>query len=117
DREAIHGQVENYHKYNHLVRSGDYYRIASYQRNHEYDAYAVISKDKKEALLTFVQVVACPNAGPKKIKINGLEDNILYSIEGTDIKILGSTIKNVGIKMNSTWGDYQSQLVHLTAIN
>ena len=116
DRQDIPRQVEVYHKYNHLVRSGDYERIASYQRNHEFDAYAVISKDKKEALLTYVQVLAKPNGTRKLVRIKGLEDNTIYQIEGSDVKILGSTIRNIGIKMPDLRGDFQSELIHLIAV-
>ena len=35
----------------------DSYRIASYQENHYFDCYEVVSKDKSEALVTFVQVI------------------------------------------------------------
>ena len=60
DRKLIPEQTAMYHKYNDLVREGDYYRIASYAKNHEYDCYEVVSKDKKEALVTFVQVLNRP---------------------------------------------------------
>ena len=47
DQEMIPQQVQMYHKYNDLVREGDYYRIASYRENHEFDCYLVAAKDKK----------------------------------------------------------------------
>ncbi len=50
EQEQIPQQTAMYHKYNDLVREGDYYRIASYRENHFYDCYMVVSKDKKEAL-------------------------------------------------------------------
>lgn len=47
EQEQIPQQTAMYHKYNDLVREGDYYRIASYRENHFYDCYMVVSKDKK----------------------------------------------------------------------
>ena len=65
-------QVSMYHKYNDLVRTGDYYRIASYHENHFYDCYQVVSKDKTECLITFVQVLNRPNYKNRRILIKGL---------------------------------------------
>ena len=113
DREDIPRQVSLYHKYNHLVRGGDYYRMASYQRNHEYDAYMVVSKDKKEALITYVQVVASPNGSRKMLKVPGLCPDRTYRIEGSDEKIQGQTLEKVGIVISPKGGDYQSELIHL----
>ena len=115
DREDIPRQVSLYHKYNHLVRGGDYYRIASYQRNHEFDAYMVVSKDKKEALITYVQVVASPNGSRKMLKVPGLSPDRTYHIEGRNEKIQGQTLEKVGIVISPKGGDYQSELIHLIA--
>ena len=117
DREDIPRQVAVYHKYNHLVRGGDYYRLSSYQRNHEMDAYMVVSKDKKEALITYVKVVASPNPARKILKVPHLEKDVTYEIEGSDIKVKGSTLERVGIVLPSLNGDYQSELIHLVAID
>ncbi len=115
DRADIPRQVAVYHKYNHLVRGGDYYRIASYQRNHEYDAYIVVSKDKKEALITYVQVVAKPNSSRKLLKVPGLLSDLRYQIEGSGEEILGATLEKVGLSVNPLNGDYRSELIHLIA--
>ncbi len=71
DQEMIPQQVQMYHKYNDLVREGDYYRIASYRENHEFDCYLVAAKDKKEALVTFVQVIGRPNYHSRCIRLQG----------------------------------------------
>ncbi|MCR5771233.1 MAG: alpha-galactosidase [Butyrivibrio sp.] len=117
DRNDIPRQVSMYHKYNHLVRSGDYYRIASYQRNHETDAYMVVSKDKKEALITYVKVTGAPNPVRKVLNIPGLLPNVSYQIEGSDIIIKGSTLERAGLVMPDLYGDYQSELIHLVAVD
>ncbi len=44
DRAKIPGQVALYHKYHALMRSGDYYRIASYSQNDSFDCYEVVAK-------------------------------------------------------------------------
>jgi alpha-galactosidase len=116
DRADISRQVALYHKYNHLVRGGDYYRLSSYQRNHEYDAYMVVSKDKREALITYVQVLASPNSSRKLLKVPGLIADARYVIEGNDTELLGSTLEKVGLVIPPQNGDYRSMLIHLTAM-
>ncbi|MCM1191229.1 MAG: alpha-galactosidase [Butyrivibrio sp.] len=115
DRAQIPEQVALYHKYNDLVRRGDYYRIASYRENRFYDCYAVVSKDKEEALITFVQVLRRPNCHSRMIKPAGLNPAKRYRIEETGEVYSGDTLMNAGIPVQEMWGDFQSKLIHLVA--
>ncbi|WP_026511346.1 alpha-galactosidase [Butyrivibrio sp. LC3010] len=113
DKAAIPNQIDTYHKYSELIRNGDYYRLASYRENHFYDCYEVVSKDKSEALITFVQVLNQANSHSRRIKIEGLDDERVYRIEGTDKTFRGSTLKHAGLLIERPWGDFQSKLIHL----
>ena len=113
ERNQIPQQTAMYHKYNDLVRTGDYYRMASYRENHYYDAYMVVSKDKKEALVTFVMVKRRPNPRSRNIKLLGLDPAKTYRIDGQDRTYLGSTLMNAGIFVEDMWGDNQAQLIHI----
>ncbi|MDE6640037.1 MAG: alpha-galactosidase [Acetatifactor sp.] len=115
DRAQIPEQVALYHKYNDLVRGGDYYRIASYRQNHFFDCYGVVSKDKKEALVTFVQVLRRPNYHSRMIKLAGLNPGLKYRNEETGEVYRGDTLMNAGIPVQEMWGDFQSKLIHLVA--
>ena len=130
DRDAIPGQIAAYHRYNDLVRNGDYYRLASYQENNIYDCYMVVSKDRKEALLTYVQVLNRPNFKSRMIKLAGLAPDKKYKVlyEGADennnsgsdgenqIQMLyGDTLMSAGLRMPGMWGDFKSTLIHLVA--
>ncbi len=119
DRNMIPQQTAMYHKYHSLVRSGDYYRIASYRENRFYDCYGVVSKDKSEALFTFVQVVGRPNYHSRLIKLAGLDPEAKYRIEdsGDDAtELYGRTIMEAGILIQNLWGDYKSKLIHLVRV-
>ncbi len=72
DRKMIPDQVKMYHKYNDLVRTGDYYRIASFRENRMYDCYMVVAKDKSEALMTYIQVMGRPNSHSRRILLKGM---------------------------------------------
>lgn len=115
-------QVAMYHKYNDLVREGDYYRIAHYADNHFYDCYEVVAKDKSEALVTYVQVLNRPNFHSRRIHIPGLDSEKTYvianaqdwpEIKQTEYK--GDTLRYAGINIPPLWGDFKGRLMHLTA--
>ena len=114
EQNQIPEQVATYHKYNDLVRTGDYYRMASFRETHTHDAYMVVSKDKKEALVTYVLVRRRANPRSRNIKLLGLDPQKVYRIEGEDRTYLGSTLMNAGILMQEGWGDNQAYLIHIT---
>ena len=113
DRNQIPEQCRTYHKYNDLVRTGDYYRMASYRETHTHDAYMVVSKDKKEALVTYVLVHRRANPHSRNIKLLGLDPNKTYRIEGEERTYLGSTLMNAGIQFHEGWGDNQAWIYHI----
>ena len=113
DRNQIPEQVATYHKYNDLVRTGDYYRMASYRETHTHDAYMVVSKDKKEALVTYVLVRRRANPRSRNIKLLGLDPKKTYRVEGEDRTYLGSTLMNAGLLFDEGWGDNQAQTRHI----
>jgi len=113
DRNMIPQQVAMYHKYNDLVRTGDYYRIASYQQNHMYDCYMVVAKDRSEALVTFIQVMGRANAHSRRILLKGLCPDKTYRIEGEERTYLGSTLMQAGLLVGNLWGDYKGKLIHI----
>lgn len=122
DRALIPGQVKMYHKYNDLVREGDYYRIASYYDNHYFDCYGVVKKDKTEALFTFVQVLGRANYHSRRIHLKGLAPDKSYKveIEGTEDNAVifeaasGEALMKAGLLIRSMPGDFRSILIHLT---
>lgn len=121
DRNMIPEQVAMYHKYNDLVREGDYYRIASYADNHYYDCYEVVAKDKSEALVTYIQVLNRPNYHSRRICIPGLAKEKTYVIANAEewpelkqIEYNGAALHYAGINIPALWGDFQGRLLHLT---
>lgn len=120
DRAQIPKQVAAYHKYNDLIREGDYYRIASYTKNHAYDCYGVVDKNRTEALFTFVQVLNRPNYHSRRIYLRGLAPERRYRIEigeeGESLILYGDTLMRAGLQIPNMCGDFQSMLLHLTAL-
>jgi len=116
DRKMIPEQVKMYHKYNDLIREGDYYRIADFSDNHLYDAWMVVSKDKKEALVTYIQVYQRPNHRSRRIRLKGLDENTVYRDSLTGESCSGSALMYAGINITGLYGDFRGKLIHLTAV-
>lgn len=122
DRNMIPDQVAMYHKYNDLVRTGDYYRIAHYADNHYYDCYEVVAKDKSEALVTYIQVLNRPNYHSRRIHIPGLDPEKTYVIANAEdwpemkqTEYKGDTLYYAGINIPPLWGDFKGRLIHFVA--
>lgn len=115
DRKQIPGQVEQYKKYYALMQQGDYYRIASWSDKKPYDCWAVVARDKSEALVTFVQVLARPNLHSRMIRLKGLEPEQEYELTETGEIFRGDELMQCGMPVAELEGDFQSRLYHFTA--
>lgn len=113
DYSRIPEQTQLYHKYNDLIREGDYYRLASYSENHKYDCWMVAAKDKSEALVTWIQVLGEANGHSRLIRLNGLDASARYQIEGSDCTFGGDVLMYAGLPVERLWGDFAGKLIHL----
>ncbi len=116
DRNMIPKQVELYHKYNDLVRRGDYYRLENYSENHLFDAWEVVSKEKDEVLVTYIQVLGRPNYHSRRIKLKGLDSNKMYENKETGEILSGSALMNAGINLTGIYGDFKGKLIYYKKI-
>jgi len=112
DRNMIPKQIEMYHKYNDLVRTGDYYRIANFSDNNSFDSYEVVSKDKSEVLVTCIQVLGRPNYHSRRIKLKGLIEDAMYINEETNEVYSGGALMYAGINITNLYGDYSGKFLH-----
>ena len=103
---------EEYHKYNDLVREGDYYRIASYRENNLYDCWQVVSRDRSECLVTYVQVRFETARKSRRLKLCGLDPRANYRLEETGEVYAGEMLMNAGFLQDMLFGDYGSRLLH-----
>lgn len=113
DQKMIPEQCAMYHKYNDLVRTGDYYRIASVMDDPCYDCSMVVAKDKSEALVTYIQVMARPNFHSRRVYLRGLDPDANYLWEETKEVYSGAAYMYAGINIGGLWGDYKGKLIHL----
>ena len=106
-----------YHRYNDISREGDYYRIASCRENGKYDCWMTVSKDKKEFLLTFVQIHFDVLENPFRLRLQGLDPSKQYRLEGTDKVYSGQMLMHAGYRQGPINGDYGSVLLHFVEEN
>ena len=123
DRDAIPAQIEEFNKFNKLVRTGDHYRIGNMFEDNTWDAWEFVAKDKSEALFEFVQVLGRPNERSRRIKLKGLEADAYYYVENEpDKKISGAALMNAGINIAKIWngdglyGDFCSKILHFIKV-
>ena len=114
DKALVRVQVEKYHKYNDLIREGDYYRLASAADNGCYDSWMIVEKDKSKALLFYVQVLAGANKKSRFIRLSGLDADRHYTVGGREYA--GSTLMKAGLRVSSQFGDFRSELLEITAV-
>ena len=101
-----------YHKYNAIYREGDYYRIASGRENHIYDCWQVVSKDKSECLVTYVQVRYISRRKSLRLLLEGLNPKAMYCLAGTEEEYSGEQLMNAGYLQELIWGEYESRLLY-----
>lgn len=107
---------KEYHKYNEIYREGDYYRIASYRENTMYDCWMAVSKDKSEAMVTYVQVRYETRRKSVRLLLEGLDPKAKYKMEGTEEVYSGEMLMNAGYLQDLLWGDYGCKLMHFVRV-
>ena len=109
EKDIVKQQVADYHNYNEIIRSGDYYRLVSYSENKYYDSFMIVNKEKTKALLFDIQVLARPNRRSRKLRLKGLDEQKTYRMNGQSYT--GSTLMNAGILIPAEQGDFKSRVL------
>ncbi|SJZ98134.1 alpha-galactosidase [Pilibacter termitis] len=124
----IRKQIKTFKNYQTLIHEGDFYRLKSPFGNNE-TAWLVVSKDKKEALVGWYQVLAKPNPAYQRLRLTGLAAEKTYIVnedgqetlrKGKDLMsagvLLGENLINrsEGEQSHKRYGDFQSRLFYLS---
>ena len=119
DKKLIPLQIEKYRSIQSLVQTGDYYRLESYHRNGRFDTFMNVSKDKKEAYVICMQVLARPNDIGHRVHLKGLDPEQEYEIELDGRKEIyrGDVLMNVGYIFPYVKKDFNAQMLMIKANN
>ena len=96
EHEIVKKQVEFVKEYRELIQKGTFFRLQSPFENN-ISAWMVVSEDKKEAIVAYFKVLNDVNCPLRRMKLHGLDENLLYSIEGTNKSHYGSELMNLGL--------------------
>ena len=117
EKEAVKMQVAEYHKLYDLIHFGDLYRLISpNEGNRDVYAWEYVSKDKSEALLTYVLIRSRPTVR-RYVRFKGLDPKRTYRDEESGRCYKGDTLMNAGVQFVYLTGDFESRKIHLKAVD
>ena len=112
EKEIVKSQVDFFKKNKSLIQKGDFYRIMNPFESNE-TSWMVVSEDKSKAIVGYYQALSIPNEKYNRIKLQGLDPNKLYSIEGRKEIYYGDELMNLGIILSKDYtgkaGEYYSR--------
>jgi len=98
EKNIIKEQIELYKKIWQIIYDGDLYRLINpFEENA--CAWMYVTPDKKNALVVYVNILAEPNPPFKKLKLDGLDPNKRYIIEGEDKIYYGDELMYIGLNI------------------
>lgn len=112
----IKEQVKEYHKYYDVIHYGELYRLITPFENEFKVAWEFVSEDKKEALVTVVNI-KLPYDNLFFLKLKGLDPEKIYEVEDSGETYSGAYLMNAGLNLtHKPNGDGISYLIHLTEV-
>lgn len=99
-----------------MFRTGDYYRLASYSENGEYDALMAVSKDKRVAVVDYIHVMSRERRRSLILPLQGLDENLAYRSAETGEVRSGAAWMYGGMPLPKMKGDFLGKLMILEAV-
>ena len=114
EKEQVRKQIENYHRFEMLIRQGRYYRLTDVWKKREYAAWEYCRPDGSEALVTVVTLDTQCNPATEYVKLRGLKEDTKYRVEVVGTKTDGTNGQHINETPNAVEPDYftGAQLVH-----
>ena len=127
ERDTIKNQVQFMKKHRKLIQQGNFYRLISpFEGDGNETAWMVVSPDQTEALLGYYRVLQEVNVGYRRLRLQGLDENMLYQAEcgekngiyyGDELLRAGWNLSDESCGEDSSFyngvnGDYQSRIYY-----
>lgn len=109
EQTEIKEQVKFYKKYRELIQRGTFYRLLSPFENQGDTAWIIVSTDKKTAILGYYKVLANPNPGSQKIKLQGLDPGMEYICNRRKETYYGDELMNMGILLDTEFTGFSTR--------
>ena len=124
EKEQIRKQIGFMKQYRSLIQFGTFYRLLSPFDGNE-TAWMVVSNDQKTAIVGYYRTLQEVNERFRRVRLQGLDPNALYQIEGCDYDAYGDELMYAGLittdasagehNLKAGEGDYLSRLYILRA--
>ena len=117
EKESIRKGVEDYQKYNEIIREGKFCRLTEGFGIPDLAAWSWVTSDKNEALVTVVRKRSNPcGRNPEYfLRLRGLDEAALYLLEDGR-KVYGSTLMNGGIRIRNIDRNNSCVMFHLKKV-
>jgi len=115
EKEEIRQQVKTYKTYEALIQKGDYFRLSSPQSD-EVGAWAFVSENQKEVLVSAVMLKIHGNMTVNYIKLRGLIPQALYEDVHTKKIYSGAALMYGGLPLEIENTAYPAYQMYLKAI-
>ncbi|EKQ56494.1 MULTISPECIES: alpha-galactosidase [unclassified Clostridium] len=108
EKEIVKEQVKFFKKNKSLVQKGNFYRMLNPFESNE-TSWMVVSEDKSQAIVGYYQALCRPNEKYNRVKLQGLNPNKLYEIEGREGNYYGVELMNLGIILSKDYTEITSE--------
>ncbi len=123
EKDIVRKQIYDFHKYDELIRHGEYYRLSTGMDNNWYTCWEFVSRDRLEALVNIVINNIEVNARFPYVHLCGLDSNAMYTIENSGKVYSGASLMYGGYAFNELLMDdsiytdeYPSMQIHLIKV-
>ena len=114
ERARIPEDIAAYRRIEDLVLNGDLYRMKNTAESNEF-LVALVSKDRSRAYAVYYQALN-PHKNAPQIRINGLDDRLLYLVEELNLTLYGDVLRLVGIQLPRMRQDFDVCTLHIKAV-
>lgn len=104
ERMKLIEKLDFYKKVRKIVQFGSLYRLKGLDMGNEY-AWMYKSKDEKQILVTYVQVLAKPNTVPKRLQLDGLDPKAFYQVYNDSNVYTGQELMKIGLALGKVKSD------------
>ncbi len=98
EKKTIKQQIADYKTRRSLFQYGDFYRLKSPFSDNQ-PLWITVSKDKKNAVLGYYQILQKPNGGFEQLKTVGLEPDMMYNVttrrQYVNIRAFGNLVNHI----------------------
>lgn len=129
EKEQMKQHIVFFKKHRKLFQQGTFTRLRSPFTKNE-TAWMVVSNDKTEAIVGYYEVLAKPNRPYERLRLKGLAESVLYSINDGKQGRYGDDLMEIGLLFGQNYidraaeywarehiSDFNSRLFYLQAMN